>query len=116
MKDAYLRIERLAQGVIEGYREHEEIPLGTDSILIARPGRKANTIAPDIAIVGDDYVSRTPVELGYFFSVPGFFLHFQDEIRARFLPLPVRNLLDDEVLGPGFQDVHGGRKDTFIYK
>jgi len=68
MKDAYLTIEKLVQGRIEGYKEQERIPLGTDSVLIARPSMGSDSVVPDIRVIGDDYISRTPVEISYEFG------------------------------------------------
>ena len=68
MSDAFLRIEKLGKGKIEGYDQWEDIPLGTDVVIIARPGKEPDAIQPDINIIGDDYISRTPAEVYYSFS------------------------------------------------
>ena len=65
MAEAFLRIERVTKGRVEGQELWQQIPLGPDRVLIARPGTEADALAPDIRIVGDDYVSRKPVEIAY---------------------------------------------------
>ncbi|MCG7851494.1 MAG: hypothetical protein MIO92_03125 [Methanosarcinaceae archaeon] len=51
---AFLRIEKLTKGKIEGFEEWEEIPLSTDAVLIASSSKKVDSIPPDIKILGDD--------------------------------------------------------------
>ena len=68
VRDAFLRIEKLTKGKVEGYEQWQEIPLGTDAVLIARPSKEPDAITPDIKIIGDDYISRTPVEISYSFT------------------------------------------------
>jgi len=68
VKEAFLRIEKVAKGKVEGYEQWQEIPLGTDAVLIARPASEPDAIPPDIKVIGDDYVSRTPVEISYSLS------------------------------------------------
>ena len=68
MADAFLRIEKLLKGKIEGFNQWDEIPLGTDAMLISRPDKEPDAVVPDIKIVGDDYISRTPVEICYSLS------------------------------------------------
>lgn len=65
MSDAFLRIEKLTRGRVEGYELWEQIPLSRDTKIIARPSVEPNSIEPDVKIVGDDYISRTPVEINY---------------------------------------------------
>lgn len=55
---AFLRIEKLTKGKVEGYNEWDEILLSTDAMLIGRPSKKPDAIQPDIEIIGDDYISR----------------------------------------------------------
>lgn len=61
----FLRIEKLTKGTIKGYNEGDEILLGTDSFLIARPSKKPDVIPPNIEILGDDYISRNHAEIYY---------------------------------------------------
>jgi hypothetical protein len=65
MNEAFLRVEKLTKGKVEGFEPWQKIPLGTDAVLIARPSSEADAIAPDIKIIGDDYISRTPVQIHY---------------------------------------------------
>ena len=51
---AFIRIEKLVKGKVEGYEQWQEVTLGTDAVLIARPSGESDAIAPDIKIVGDD--------------------------------------------------------------
>jgi hypothetical protein len=71
---AFLRIEKLVKGKVEGYERWQEVPLGTDAVLIARPSSEPDAIAPDVEIVGDDYISRKPIEVHYSFSDQGYML------------------------------------------
>ena len=68
MTDAFLRIEKLLKGKVEGFNQWDEIPLGMEAILIARPDKEPDAIMPEVKIVGDDYVSRTPTEIFYSLS------------------------------------------------
>jgi pSer/pThr/pTyr-binding forkhead associated (FHA) protein len=55
---AFLRIEKLTTGKIDGYEMWQEIPLEASAIIIGRPSRSPDAISPDIKIVGDDYITR----------------------------------------------------------
>ncbi len=57
---------RLEKGRVEGFKEGDEIPLGTDLVLIGRPPRRAGSDVeiPDIKIA-DDYVSRGHIKIYY---------------------------------------------------
>ena len=68
MKEAFLRIEKLVKGKVEGYDQWQEMPLSTDAVLIARPSIESDAIKPDIKIIGDDFISRVPVEISYSLS------------------------------------------------
>jgi hypothetical protein len=65
---AFLKIEKLVKGKVERCEQWQEVPLGTDALLIARPSSEPDAIDPDIKIVGDDYISRKPIEIHYSFS------------------------------------------------
>jgi pSer/pThr/pTyr-binding forkhead associated (FHA) protein len=62
---AFLRIEKLAKGKIEGYEYWDEIPLGVENVLIGRPSSSQSAVQPDIRITGDDYISRNQAEIYY---------------------------------------------------
>ena len=51
---AFLRIENLVKGKVEGYDMWSEIPLDVNAVLIGRPSRDPDAIPPDIKIIGDD--------------------------------------------------------------
>jgi len=55
---AFLRIEKLATGKIEGHEMWQEIPLEDAAVIIGRPSRSPDAISPDIKVIGDDYVTR----------------------------------------------------------
>ncbi|MDD5701293.1 MAG: winged helix-turn-helix domain-containing protein [Dehalococcoidales bacterium] len=75
-KDAFLRIEK---GLIDGYREHEEILVKTDVIVIGRPAKSlsTNTDTPDFK-ANDDYVSRGHVSIYYSYESESFMLKERD--------------------------------------
>lgn len=83
----FLRIEKLTRGRVEGYEEWDEIPLGTDSVLIGRPSHKKDAFVPDIKIVGDDYVSRGAdhAEIYYSFSDGHYMLRDNGSTNGTFL-------------------------------
>jgi hypothetical protein len=66
--EAYLRIEKVTTGKVQGREPWEDIPLSTDAVLIARPSNDPGAIEPDIKILGDDYVSRRPVQVHYSYT------------------------------------------------
>lgn len=82
---AFLRIEKMIKGKIEGYEQWEEIPLNTDAMLIARPSNEPDAIAPDIRVIGDDYVSRRPIEIHYSIGERCFMLCDQGTTNGTFL-------------------------------
>ena len=55
---AYLTIEKLTKGKVEGYNLWDDIPLSTRAVVFGRPGKSPDTISPDIKIIGDDYITR----------------------------------------------------------
>ena len=65
MDEAYLRIEKVTTGRIQGFEPWQEIPLSADAVCIGRPGSDLGAVAPDFKIVGDDYVSRKFVQIHY---------------------------------------------------
>lgn len=82
---AFLRVEKLVKGKIEGYEQWDEIPLGTDAVLIGRPSKKPDAIVPDIMILGDDYISRNQAEIYYSFSDGYFMLRDNSSLNGTFL-------------------------------
>ena len=62
---AFLRIENIVQGKVEGYSIEDAIPLGIEAVNIGRPSKDSNTPSPDIKIAGDDYISRNQAEIRY---------------------------------------------------
>jgi len=82
---AFLRVEKLVKGKIEGYEQWDEIPLGTDAVLIGRPSKKPDAIPPDIMILGDDYISRNQAEIYYSFSDGYFMLRDNGSLNGTFL-------------------------------
>jgi hypothetical protein len=82
---AFLRVERLAKGKIEGYEKWDEIPLGTDAVLIGRPDNRSDAIPPDIKILGDDYISRNQAEIFYSFNDGCFILRDNGSLNGTFL-------------------------------
>jgi pSer/pThr/pTyr-binding forkhead associated (FHA) protein len=82
---AFLRVEKLAKGKIEGYEEWDESPLSTDAVLMARPDKKADAVSPDIKIVGDDYISRNQAEIYYSFGDGCFMLRDTGSLNGTFL-------------------------------
>ena len=85
MNEAFLRIEKLTKGKLEGFEQWQEIPLGTDAVLIARPSREPDAVVPDIKIIGDDYVSRTPVQIHYSFTDKCYMLSDSGTMNGTFL-------------------------------
>ncbi len=75
-KDAALRIER---GRIDGYREHDEILLKTDVMVIGRHSKdlKINDEVPDF-VVNDDYVSRGHINIFYSYDNARFMVKERD--------------------------------------
>jgi hypothetical protein len=66
---AYLTIEKLTKGKIEGYELWDEIPLSTTAVILGRPSKDIDIITPDIKIIGDDYITRGEhVEIFYNFK------------------------------------------------
>jgi DNA-binding response OmpR family regulator len=63
--EAFLRIEKLTKARIDGYDQWDEVPLIKGKIIIARPDIRIQKTPPDIKLVGDDYISRKPVEISY---------------------------------------------------
>ncbi len=117
--NAFLRIEKLAKGKVEGYEQWDEIPLSTDAMLIGRPGKKSDAIPPDIKIMGDDYISRNQAEIYYSFgdgcfmlrddgSLNGTFLN--DEILEKNKPYPLR---DHDLIG--FGKIQGETRVVFRF-
>jgi len=82
---AFLRVEKLEKGKIEGYEQWDEIPLSTDAVLIGRPSKKPDAIPPDINILGDDYISRNQAEIYYSFSDGCFILRDNGSLNGTFL-------------------------------
>jgi pSer/pThr/pTyr-binding forkhead associated (FHA) protein len=88
---AFLQIEQLIKGKIEGYELRGEIPLSTDAVLIARPSRQPGQVQPDIKIVGDDSITRTHndtrshAEIYYSFSDGCFMLRDNGSTNGTFL-------------------------------
>jgi len=82
---AFLRVERLAKGKVEGYEQWDEIPLNTDVVVIGRPSKKPDAIPPDIKILGDDYVSRNHAEIYFSFSDASFMLRDNGSLNGTFL-------------------------------
>lgn len=62
---AFLRIESIVQGKLEGYANEDPIPLGIEAVRIGRPGKDTNVPSPNIKIAGDDYISRNQAEISY---------------------------------------------------
>lgn len=85
--NAFLRIEKLTKGKVEGHEQWDEIPLGTDAVLLARPSKEPDAIPPDIKIIGDDYISRPPnhAEIYYSFSDGCFMLRDTGSLNGTFL-------------------------------
>lgn len=82
---AFLRIEKMVKGKVEGYEQWEEIPLTTDAMLIARPSNEPDAIEPDVKVIGDDYISRQPVEIYYSFDDGCFMLRDHGTTNGTFL-------------------------------
>ena len=86
MSEAFLRIEKLTKGKVEGYEAWQDIPLTKDSaVLIARPSKETDAIVPDIRIIGDDYISRKPVQIHYSYSDGCYMLSDCGTINGTFL-------------------------------
>jgi len=83
--NAFLRIEKLAKGKIEGFNEWDEIPLVTDVMLIGRLSKTPDAIEPDIKVIGDDYISRNHAEIFYSFSDCCFTLRDTGSMNGSFL-------------------------------
>ena len=62
---AFLRIESIAQGKVEGYSMEDAIPLGIEAVNIGRSSKDPNTPSTDIKIAGDDYISRNQAKICY---------------------------------------------------
>jgi len=82
---AFLRVEKLIKGKVEGYEQWDEIPLSTEVMLIGRPSKKPDAIPPDIKISGDDYISRNHAEIYYSFSDGCFMLRDNGSLNGTFL-------------------------------
>jgi pSer/pThr/pTyr-binding forkhead associated (FHA) protein len=65
VKNAFLTIEKLAKGRIQGYEQWQQITLDKDAVLIGRPSDEPDAVSIHVKIIGDDYVSRKPVEIDY---------------------------------------------------
>ena len=72
MKAGFLRLEK---GRVDGYAESQEIPLGTDMVVIGRPPLPGDpdTEHPDVGI-RDDYVSRGQARVLYSRDDEGYLL------------------------------------------
>jgi hypothetical protein len=55
---AFLIVEKLTKGKIEGCELWAEIPLSTGTVVLGRPGKSQDVVIPDIKIIGDDYITR----------------------------------------------------------
>ena len=62
---AFLKLEKITEGKVEGYSKWDEIPLSAKTVLVGRPGKDPNSASPDIKIVGDDYISRNQAKVFY---------------------------------------------------
>jgi len=83
---AFLRIEKLARGKIEGYEMWRNIPLSSETVLIGRPSMNPEDVVPDIKIVGDDYVTRSEhAEIYYSFADNCFILRDNHSTHGTFL-------------------------------
>jgi len=118
--NASLRVEKLAKGKVEGYEQWDEIPLGTDVVLIGRAGKKPDAIPPDIKILGDDYISRNQAEIYYGFSDGCFMLRDNSSLNGTFLngemleknkPYPLK---DHDLIG--FSKISGEMRVIFRFR
>lgn len=82
---AFLRIEKLTRGRIEGYEEWSRILLGNNPAAIGRYNREEDIAAPDIKIVGDDYISRSQAEIYYSVDNKVFMLRDTGSLSGTFL-------------------------------
>jgi hypothetical protein len=118
--NAFLRVEKLAKGKVEGHERWDEIPLDTDAVLIGRPSRKPDAIPPDIKILGDDYISRNQAEIYYSFSDGCFMLRDNGSLNGTFLngemleknkPYPLK---DHDLIG--FSKISGEMRVIFRFR
>jgi hypothetical protein len=117
---AFLRIEKMAKGKIEGYEQWDEIPLSTDAVLLGRPSKSPDAIQPDIKIMGDDYISRTQAEIYYSFSDRSYLIRDMGSLNGTFIngePIEKSkpsNLKDHDLIG--LAKISGEMKVVFRFR
>ena len=118
--NAYLRLEKLAKGKVEGPEKWDVIPLSTDSMLIGRPSKDPDVTPPDIKIIGDDYVSRNQAKIYYSFSDGCFMLRDTESLNGTFIngeqleknrPYPLK---DNDIIG--LAKIAGEIRVTFRFR